>query len=128
MNLGEFTRRTDVELTDVIVGHRGTASGGEAGWTADTIKAWVLSQVDGRLSTATINTRTLLGEAGGAGYLDGIATVGQATGCVVQMFISSSVPPQQWILLASTENDSLGAVCRPLDYSDSNRKAWFRIL
>lgn len=78
------------------------------------------------LSTRSVNTRTLSGVAGGAGYLDGITTLGQARNCVVQFLVDGDV--QQWILEASTAATGPGRQ-RGLDYAaGTNEAVWRRIL
>lgn len=79
------------------------------------------------LSIKFINTLDLDGETGGAGYLDGLVTLGQAVGCVVQ-FKTDDNPPEQWRLDAGTEANVAGSVVRGLDYSNANQKYWRRIV
>jgi hypothetical protein len=80
------------------------------------------------LSLAFLNTRTLTGSVGGVGYLDGIATLTQPVGCVVQFYIDQNQPPQTWRLKAGTDAAVADAVVRPVDYNaGTNAKVWVRI-
>lgn len=78
------------------------------------------------LSTRFVNTPNLLGEVGGAGYLDGVVTLAQPVGCIVR-FKPSGGPPEEWKLTAGTEATEAGVTRRPLDYSVENQKYWLRI-
>ena len=82
------------------------------------------------LSVSLVNVVVLQGEAGGVGYLDGIVTVSQPVGCVVQFVNPQNAGAQeQWILETSTAATDPGARRRPLDYNAStNTKVWRRIL
>lgn len=77
------------------------------------------------LSTRFINTLALLGEAGGAGYLDGVTTVGQPAGCVVQ-FTPVGLQPQQWTLIAGADATEAGAKRRGLDWVAGTPLYWLR--
>lgn len=80
------------------------------------------------LSTIFINTLSLLGETGGTGYLNGVATVNQTIGCVVQFRIAGE-QPQQWQLMSGTNAAEPGEICRPIDYNaTTNAKYWQKIL
>lgn len=74
------------------------------------------------LSTSFVNVRQLSGLSGGAGYLDGIATVSQPVGCIVN-WIDSNGQQESWILETSTVATGVGFQ-RPLDYSVTNTKVW----
>lgn len=77
------------------------------------------------LSTRFVNTLSLLGEAGGAGYLDGLVTVAQPVPCVVQFIDTTTGAPQEWTLETSTDATDAGAKRRPLDYhAVTNTKVW----
>lgn len=78
------------------------------------------------LSTSFLNTLQLAGEAGGDGYLDGLATLAQPVGCYVT-FTPSGEQPQEWELVASTAATVAGSTRRPLGYAaGTNEKVWFR--
>jgi hypothetical protein len=79
----------------------------------------------GFLSIAVVNVRQLLGEDGGTGYLDGITTVGQTVGCIVEYIHPTTGQIMGWVLETSTQATIAGQYRRPLDYNAStNTKVW----
>lgn len=88
----------------------------------------IAGEITMALSTSFLNTQILLGQVGGVGYLNGISTIVQPVGCMIQFYLDPSQPPQQWVLRAGTDAAVTDAVVRPLDYHVStNAKVWLRI-
>ena len=78
--------------------------------------------VSALLSTRFMNTLGLLGDDGGAGYLDGIATVDQPVGCQISYVLNGE--EQKRILEVKTDQAGAGFT-NPLDFNaGSNNKVW----
>lgn len=80
----------------------------------------------GFLSNRTINVLALAGEAGGAGYLDGIITVGQpiTPPCIVEWIDTTTGRQTGWVLENSSDATVAGSKRRPLDYNSSIPRCW----
>lgn len=77
------------------------------------------------LSTVTVNQLDLSGLEGGAGYLDGVATVGQPVPCIVNFLLNGQL--NAWVLEAGDETGD--GYVRPLDYNAvTNIKRWRQVL
>lgn len=77
------------------------------------------------LSILYVNVQSLLGETGGSGYLDGIATVNQQVGCIVEYIDPTSGQLKGWILEAYAYAPAAGSFVRPTDYNAvTNIKTW----
>ena len=80
------------------------------------------------LSTRFVNSLSLTDLEGGDGYLDGIVTLTQTVGCIIE-FLDTNNQPQQWILEAGTTATTAGEYQRGLDYATTtNEKVWRRIM
>ncbi len=81
------------------------------------------------LSTRFKNTVQLAGVSGGAGFLDGIATLTRTLGCVVE-FSPAGAQPQSWILetwASAAQNTAPDAYQLPADFNAAtNPKVWRR--
>lgn len=80
------------------------------------------------LYTTVLNTLSLSGVQGGAGFLDGITTTTQGVGCVVQFDDPTTGTPAQWILEVSQHVSDVTHQ-RGLDWNTaSNPKVWRKIM
>lgn len=79
------------------------------------------------LSTRYKNVRTLLGAAGGAGFLDGIVTVGQPVGAIVSFVVAATGTQEEHILETRTDQAGDGFTV-PNDWNAvTNNKIWRKI-
>lgn len=72
----------------------------------------------------TVSVLALLGYATGENYLDGIPTINQPVGCIIEYVDPTSGQLMGWRLEASTQATVPGSYQRPLDYSSTNQKVW----